>query len=340
MFGANPVVIGTIVGGLVLVPGQSSDIVKGGRLNTVLHWLAPDTESVFVAQGYPESLLNKLFIDEESEMEASFAVGLQSFPLLRLYDFFSKSRAHCLTRHKLETCVYAAKNFEPLNRSYVKSEETLLLIFQPNEAHGLALDVQRLIDQAPTTFDVCGVHVGVYPSKLTRIPDVFFCQPEPDVLLFSTSEENLETTLAQRKDPPAKAFFENWQLRCAMKRDAKIWGLRQYCRAGADRDPTNRRNPSYEILGSRENNTNSVGLALWYEENPNCMKFLFLSQSDSGKQEIEREWNRVRGKGMKSEIHERSPGLVELDVIIDDDAEGNYDLLLYSGFLLGSSWLH
>lgn len=330
---------GALVGGLVLVPGQAGDVALGDRVNVVLHWLAPDTESVFVVQHYPANALYDNFVNE-SEFDASFVSALQSFPLLRLYDFFSEQRHRCLAFQTLRAAVYAAKHFERVNGSRDTSVDTLILVFESDETHRLAWDVQPLIEQAPRKLDICGHQVGVYSDKRGRFPELFFCQPDPDVLLFSSSETELRTTLAQRGSPPAKTFFEDWPLRGAMEKDAQIWGLRQYRTEDAESDLTNRRNPGYEVLESAESDPDAVGVAIWYDGKTEQARFLFMSKSFDGFRHIENEWRLMKFVGLGSVIHERSREFVDLSVAIDDDVEAIYDLLLYTCWLLGSTWVY
>jgi hypothetical protein len=168
---------------------------------------------------------------------------------------------------------------------------------------------------------IAGQKTFVIKSKLEEDSWTFyFTIPKANVILVATDRTYLEEVLkrmAMKEKPTDRALPESLPEWKHVDRKAKFWGIRHYDKANAKNDPTT------PLTNERRtaNTPDPKAIGLVFDFDPakkNSVKIKYLSASERAGEIAAFAWTHET-EGLKPDIREKTKGVVEVTVELNDE---------------------
>jgi hypothetical protein len=282
-------------------------------LNDILDWLPPNTETLFVTIG-PYALQASAGKEEENPpLEQS----LELYSYGWLANIEEGAYLQAVKGCKLALSVEGARCFHPPKcLGMWLYEGCHFLVFESGFAPPQEALRKALLTHGAKHEEIAGEVVFSFEKMFEADQwTLFFCQPEPNLILHATNKGYLEEVLQRRQETTkVRAFPESLPARKYVDREASFWAIRQ---------------------AHREDSPDLLAFALVFSFHPvgrspdaATPRVIYLFKEENARDEIEQLWTYNGEATWKPTVTQTAPGVIELTAEFQQEGDASRFLFL------------
>ena len=250
-----------------------ASVTMPDRIEEILHWLPPDTETIVVS--------NSPFKLEKTSDDQSFRFqkAVESLPITILLhrELMPKE----LIGQKVSLAVEGSRCFRsPHGLGMMPFQGCQVIVFEKDAVPALTAAMRSLLIKAQRTIELSGRKVAVFEEKWEEDKwTIQITQPRPGILLCATHEGYLKDVLSRMegKRSTIRAIPQDSPEWKYVNTNSRVWAVRHYSKAEATRDPSS---PLRDEAAANVPDLGALGLAFSYNPDGKSATVYYLTRSE------------------------------------------------------------